>query len=301
MSIQTPKIVRVDSKRNQRTLARQVDVSGFGFWSSQDVVYSFRPSSCNSGVRFFRADLPDSPPICARVENRVDKPRQTSLAVDGAQVDMVEHVLAALRAARVDNCDVVVTAPEAPGLDGSSVQFLSAFLDAGTVEQDCARIALQVVAPGIIPELGGAPDAQIELEPPRDQETYYEYNLVYDFQSAIPNQLASFDFAQSPQDFAREIAPCRTFLTLAEANELRKLGICQRVTEKDALVFDQGAPIDNPLRFANECARHKLLDMVGDFALAPVDWIGRFTATKTGHQQNANAVRYLLNQVAWRY
>ena len=300
LTIQEPKVVRVDSKRNQRTLAQQVDVAGFGFWSSQDVVYSFRPAESNSGIRFFRADLPSSQPIPARVEYRIEKPRQTSLVADGAQVDMVEHVLAALRAARVDNCNVVVTAPEAPGLDGSSVVFLNALLDAGTVEQECAKVTLQVVAPGSIPGLGGAPGAQIEIAPDEEGETYYEYNLVYDVPGAIPNQSASFVFSRSPRDFAREIAPCRTFLTLSEANELRKLGICRRVTEKDALVFDNGAPIDNPLRFDNECARHKLLDMIGDFALAPVDWIGRFKATKTGHQQNANAVRYLLNQVDWR-
>ena len=94
-------------------------------------------------------------------------------------------------------------------------------------------------------------------------------------------------------EYLREIAPCRTFLTLEEANALRAMGVCQRVTAKDALVFAPEGIIDNELRFDNECARHKLLDMVGDFALAPVDWIGEFRAYKTGHQQNADLVASL--------
>lgn len=294
MFLVTPRIVRVDSCRRQQTLARRVDVSGFGLWSGVDVVYSFLPAKENTGVCFKRADLPNAAPIPARVENRVQKPRQTSLAVGGAQVDMVEHVLSALRAARVDNCEVVVSAAEAPGLDGSCAPFLRAFLEAGVVEQNAERALVRVEEPGIyVPGDGASGDARIEILPSVAEENLYEYKLQYDSPAPIPNQSASFNFSVSPEEFLAEIAPCRTFLTLKEAMALRELGVCQRVTSQNALVFDRDGVIGNSLRFENECARHKILDMVGDFALAPVDWQGEFRAFKTGHQQNSEVVAAL--------
>ena len=110
------RVVRVESRRSQRTIARDAEVVGFGLWTGRDVRYRFHPAADDAGIAFYRADLPNAPRIPARVENRVAKPRQTSLAVGSAQVDMVEHVLAALRAARVDNCEIEVDAPEAPGM-----------------------------------------------------------------------------------------------------------------------------------------------------------------------------------------
>ena len=296
MFLGTPRVVAIETSRRQQTLARRVDVSGFGLWTGVDVVYSFRPAEENSGVRFFRDDLPNSSPIPANVKNRIPKPRQTSLAVGSAQVDMVEHVLSALRAARVDNCDVVVNAPEAPGCDGSCAPILRAILDAGVVCQQATRSAIRAIEPGVYyPDGSGPNDARIEILPSVSDETFYEYNLYYDSPCAIPNQKAAFNFSASPEEYLREIAPCRTFLTLEEANALRAMGVCQRVTAKDALVFSSEGLVDNELRFDNECARHKLLDMVGDFALAPVDWIGEFRAYKTGHQQNAELVAALLD------
>ena len=289
-----PNIERVESKRRQRTLARQVDVAGFGHWSGQDVVYSFRPAPENSGVRFFRVDLPNSEPIPALVENRVATPRQTSLVVGEARVDMVEHALAALRGARIDNCDVLANAVGAPGLDGSGAPFVDAFLKAGTVEQEAERVLLRVVSAGtFFDERGG----RIEVAPSEENRLIYEYRLHYDKASPIPNQVARFDFAQAPEIFQREIAPCRTFLTFEEAIGLRNMGFGLRLEPKDVLVFGENGPIDNALKFENECARHKILDMIGDFSLAPVDWEGEFRAFKTGHQQNADALRELMNSV----
>jgi len=289
-----PKIERVESKRRQRTLARQVEVAGFGHWSGQDVAYTFRPAPENSGVRFFRVDLPNSAPIPALVENRVPTPRQTSLVVGEARVDMVEHVLAALRGARIDNCDVLANAVGAPGLDGSSAPFIDAFLAAGAVEQDAERVLLRVTSSGTFVDGRGG---QIEVAPGEENRLIYEYRLHYDKTSPIPNQVARFDFSQTPKVFRREIAPCRTFLTFEEATQLRNMGFGLRLEPKDILVFGENGPIDAALNFDNECARHKILDMIGDFALAPVDWEGEFRAFRTGHQQNAEALRELTRSV----
>ena len=99
-----PKIVRAESIRRQQTLAQTVDVKGFGFWSSRDVVYSFRPAKENSGIRFFRSDLTNSEPIPALVFNRINKPRQTSLVARNAQVDMVGGIEATYRRAGARRC-----------------------------------------------------------------------------------------------------------------------------------------------------------------------------------------------------
>jgi len=88
---------------------------------------------------------------------------------------------------------------------------------------------------------------------------------------------------------------CRTFLTKAEADGLLSQGLCQRVTYQNVLVFDENGPIGKTLHFPNECARHKILDMLGDFALSPFDWVGEFDAHCSGHQLNADCVKYLIS------
>lgn len=297
MSQIIPEIKRVESLRLQRTLAKRVDVKGFGFWSSQDVVYSFRPAPDNSGIRFFRSDLQNSEPIPALTANRIKKPRQTSLVQGNAQVDMVEHILAALRGARIDNCNVVVNAPEAPGMDGSGKTFIDAFLNVGSVEQSSEKIRLKILTPGKFTDDSKNDGSELLVLPNDEGKTIYEYVLRYDVPSPIPNQKASFDFSQSPEIFQREIAPCRTFLTLEEASYLRAQGLCARVDEKDALVYSTNGPMNNQTLFDNECARHKILDMIGDFSLSAVEWEGEFHAFKTGHQQNADALHALLKSV----
>lgn len=293
-----PQITRAESLRRQRTLKRQVDVAGFGFWSSLDVVYSFRPAPENSGIRFIREDLPNADPIPALVDYRIKKPRQTSLVNGPAQVDMIEHILAALHGAQVDNCDVVVTAAEAPGMDGSGKAFIDAFLETGTIEQTSEKIRLKFVSEGKFVDETKANGGEIVFLPNAQGRSIFQYTLQYDSPSPIGNQTATFDFALPAEEFQREIAPCRTFLTLPEANYLRDQGICSRVSAKDVLVFGDNGPIDNSTLFVNECARHKVLDMIGDFSLSPYDWEGEIRATKTGHQQNADALQMLLNSVA---
>ena len=170
--MRVPQIVRTESIRRQRTLARPVEVAGFGFWSSQDVVYSFQPAPEDYGVVFVRSDLPDSPPIPATVVHRIHKPRQTSLAVGEAQVDMVEHVLAALKGARIDNCKIVVSAAEAPGIDGSAAAFVDALLEAGAEEQAREKIRLKIVSEGEFTDESKPNGGRIAITPSERGETH---------------------------------------------------------------------------------------------------------------------------------
>ncbi len=284
--------------RKQQTLARNVAVEGFGFWSGRDVRLEFCPLPEGSGIRFTRVDLPGAPFIPARVEYRVPMPRQTSLANGEARVDMIEHVMAAVYAAGIDNCDIQVDGPEMPGLDGSSQGFFSALMECGIEIQ--GKIApWREVTQATRLSLG---QGALDIRPCEQDQTWFGYELQYETLPGQEHPIGSQKYALSltSKSFRDEIMACRTFLLYTEAQFLVSKGLCQRVTPQDVLVFGDQGPIDNKLRFNNECARHKILDMIGDFALAGNRWIGGFFAYRTGHEQNAQAVKQLLQATELR-
>jgi UDP-3-O-acyl-N-acetylglucosamine deacetylase len=121
-----------------------------------------------------------------------------------------------------------------------------------------------------------------------------EFHLDYPNSAAIGRQIARASL--TPDVFRREVAPCRTFLLDSEAEQLRNHGLGKRVTPRDLLVFDEAGPIDNKLRFPNECARHKALDVLGDLALAGARLAGRFIASRSGHRLHAELTRQLVQQ-----
>jgi UDP-3-O-acyl N-acetylglucosamine deacetylase len=276
----------METARQQRTIRRAIEVAGFGYWTGRDVRVEFRPAAEHAGIVFVRGDLPGHPRIPARLEHRVEVPRRTSLRAGAASVDMVEHVLAALGGLAIDNCEVWVDQPEMPGLDGSALPFVEALDAAGAAAQDALR-PRHVVRRAI--RLGD--DAVwIAATPVASNETLVHYDLDYG-----PNRIGrqSFEIAITPQSFRRELAGCRTFMLKAEADRLLAQGIAARTRASDLLVFDDEGPIDNELRFPDECVRHKVLDVVGDLALAGCDLVGRFSAFRTGHRHNAELVRAL--------
>ena len=278
----------MDTTRNQHTIAGPATVEGFGYWEGKDVRVEFRPARANSGIVFVRRDLDGCPRIPASVANRVETPRRTSLRAAGAGVEMIEHVMAALAGLQIDNCEVRVDAQEMPGCDGSSEPFVRAVDAVGIVVQDAPkprRIVREVIRLG-------HEESWIEARPPLSDETLLEYQLDYGPQGPIGRQ--TFAISPAPDAFRTELAPSRTFMLKSEADWLLAQGFGQRATFRDLLVFDQTGPIDNDLRFPDECVRHKLLDMVGDLALAGCQLVGRFRAYRSGHRLNAEIVRALL-------
>ena len=273
--------------RLQRTIAAPVIVRGFGFWTGEDITVEFRPAPIGTGLVFVRTDLAGQPRIPATVEYREDKPRQTSLAIGNVRIDMIEHLLAALSALRIDNCEIRVDRPEMPGMDGSSAPFFKALEKAKPIAQPAIR-PVRIVRQAF---RVGDEKSYIDVRPSSDLETIYRYHLDFASNPAIGNQTASI--ALSPESFKRELMNCRTFLTKSEADNLVAMGLCRRVTAQNVLVFDENGPMENSVLYQNECARHKVLDMVGDFALAPFDWIGDFDAHFSGHHLNAECVRQL--------
>ena len=275
--------------RLQRTIAESVSVRGFGFWTGEDVCVELRPATLNSGIVFVRADLPDHPRIPALIEYREEKPRQSSLVKGNARVDMVEHLLAAIRAHRIDNCEIHVDRPEMPGFDGSSRVFFRALETVRCIDQPAVRSVRLITRSFRI----GSPEHWISVLPNRNGKNVFQYSLVADAGYPLENQDYEFDF--STESFREEIMPCRTFLSKREADYLLSQGLCRRVAARDVLVLDKGGPIDNSFLFQNECARHKILDMIGDFSLTSCDWIGTFESYRGSHSLNAECVRQLLD------
>lgn len=278
--------------RPQQTIARRASVAGFGYWSGKDVRIEFRPAPIGAGVTFVRSDLGPAARIPASIEHRVDCPRRTNLRRGDASVDMVEHVLAALAGLEIDNCEVWTNQPEMPGGDGSAAPFVDALLRARVIAQSAPTKILEVTRPIRV----GDDQCWFEARPAADGRCHVEFHLEYANCPAIGRQVARASI--TPEGFRRDIAPCRTFLLESEAEQLRSQGLGRRVTPRDLLVFDDAGPIDNRLRFPNECARHKALDVLGDLALAGARVAGRFIAYRSGHRLHAELTRKLVERIA---
>jgi len=282
----------ISFSRQQRTLAGVARVEGFGYWSGQDVRVEFRPAPPDTGIVFCRTDVGPGRRIPAVVRYRVEVPRRTSLRDGGVRVDMVEHILAALAGLRIDNCEVHVDNPEMPGCDGSSQPFVAALDAAGIRLQPAARQLLTVRRSLRV----GDEHCWVAALPAAGREMIVECHI--DYGSTGPIRRQSLTLPVTPESFRRELSSARTFILEEEAAWLRAQGLGARVTCQDLLVFDGRGPIDNPLRFPDECVRHKTLDLVGDLALAGYDLAGHFVAYCSGHRLNAELVSQLLAEAA---
>ncbi len=278
--------------RYQRTIARPAEIEGVGLLTGADVRLRFLPAPAETGVVFLRGDLPGRPMVPAHVSQVTGTARRTTIGRAPVQVALVEHVLAALAALRIDNCCVEINAPEPPGLDGSAHGFVEALHQAGVLLQAARREVWAVDSPLVVRREG----ATLAMHPLPGNELKISYILDYGLHSPISWQMHTQVI--TPASFATELASCRTFLLEEEAAELRRQGLGSRTTAADVLVFGPRGPIDNRLRFANEPARHKCLDIVGDLALFGHDLRGHVVAYRSGHPLNVELVRGLVERMA---
>jgi UDP-3-O-acyl N-acetylglucosamine deacetylase len=268
------------SRRSQCTVRRPAVVTGVGYWSGAECRVEILPAPAGAGVVFVRGDRDVPVRIAATVENRVDGPLRTTLASAGVRVEMVEHVLSALAGLGVDCCTVRVTAGEMPGLDGSALGFVEA-IEAVGIE------ALGAPAEPLVVESSvrvGDGDAWVEASPPRHAGLSIEYELDY---GAGPIGRQTLALHVTPDRYRAELAAARTFVTEVEAERLRGAGLGRHVTRHDLLVFGADGPLDNSLRWADECVRHKVLDLVGDLALVGRPLHAHVRARRSGHRLNA--------------
>ena len=273
------------SLRKERTIARPARLNGFGYWSGQDVEVEFWPAEPGTGYVFIRNDL--SPPrrIVAGVDSRTDVPRRTNLTDGAVEVQMVEHLLAALAGLQIDNCQICVNATEMPGNDGSCRDAVRVLLDAGIVEQDWARPCLKIDQ---VIRVGNA-DQWIEARPA--DRLILKYDLDFGRTTVIGRR--ELEWVVDVDSFVTQIAPARTFILESSAKVLRAQGLGLRASHNDLLVYGEDGPIGNELRYPDECVRHKILDMVGDLALAGCDIQGYILAHRSGHRLNAAMVNAL--------
>ncbi|MEL7338791.1 MAG: UDP-3-O-acyl-N-acetylglucosamine deacetylase, partial [Planctomycetota bacterium] len=259
------------------------------YWSGQQVDVWIHPGRVDTGIQLVRTDLDSSEPCPAVASHRHDHQLRTVLKnrAGDVQFSMVEHVLAALYALEIDNCIVEINGEEFPGLDGSSAAYVDALRDAGMVMQAGSRP--QLVVDRII-RVGNA-DSWVEASPSTDGQCHYEYQLDY---GAGPIGRQTFACRLTPETFCREIATARTFITDQQATALLEAGVGGHVSPTDLLWFTDQGLRENTLRFDNECARHKTLDLIGDLALTGAELVGRFVSHRGGHNLNGQLATRLI-------
>ena len=247
----------------------------------------FQPAEPNTGFVFVREDLPGKPRIPVCCENQVEMPLRTCLRKGSAQVEMTEHVLSALAGMWVDNCEIHTTAAEMPGLDGSALPIVNALESVGYEEQE-PLVSLRTVSECL--RESKSPECWVEMAPATAEVLTLGFELCYTNEPGIGRQSASFPI--TPEIYQREIAPARTFITLAEAQQILAMGLAKRATFQDLLVFDERGPIENVLRFPDECVRHKILDLLGDLTLGGA-FLADVRGHRSGHALNVRLVRKL--------
>jgi UDP-3-O-[3-hydroxymyristoyl] N-acetylglucosamine deacetylase len=276
----------------QTTIAAPVETSGMGLHTGVPVHVRLLPAPPDTGYIFLRADLDDFE-IPGTVEHVSHSSYATTLMRKGVTLSTVEHLLAALRGAGVDNAYVEVDNLELPIMDGSSEAFAGMIERARVVEQPAARRALRVLKKVSVSE----GPRRISVEPSEG----FEIDCVIDFpHPLIGVQRLEFD-ALEPGAFAREIAHARTFGFTEEIEMLRRANLIRGGSIDNAIVLTpEGMLNRTPLRSPDEFVRHKILDIVGDLALLGMPLLGRVRAERSGHLFHAMLIRKLLrDDTAW--
>jgi UDP-3-O-[3-hydroxymyristoyl] N-acetylglucosamine deacetylase/3-hydroxyacyl-[acyl-carrier-protein] dehydratase len=287
----------------QNTIKSPVTVSGVGLHTGLTVNMTFKPAPDNHGIKFQRIDLPDKTIIEADVDLVVDVSRGTTLGKNGARVSTIEHALAAITGLEIDNVLIELDGSEVPIMDGSSKPFIDALLDVGIIEQVADREYFE------LKENISYFDTEKKVEMVAIPDDMYKITVMVDYNSPVlGTQHARMN---NIGEFSREISTCRTFCFLHEleallANNLIKGGdlnnaivIVDRVVSEDELnhlaelfnkpkveVKKEGILNNLQLRYQNEPARHKLLDIVGDLALIGTPLRAHILAARPGHAAN---------------
>lgn len=294
----------------QKTLARSFSLEGVGLHTGKSVIIEFEPAEVNHGIRFMRVDMEDQPILIADVMQVVSTNRGTTIRNGEAQISTVEHVLSALTGTGVDNVLIKVNGPEIPIMDGSASHFVDGILKAGIVDQHLDREYFEIIEPiSFRDEVTGTE----LLALPGDK---FEITAMIDFNSPIlGHQYASL---HNIEDYATQIAPCRTFVFINELEVLfdqnlikggdldNAVVIADRLMEQDELdrlakklgkqsikVEKTGILNTTSLKYENEPARHKLLDVIGDLTLLGKPIKGKIVARKPGHTANIEFTKLL--------
>jgi UDP-3-O-[3-hydroxymyristoyl] N-acetylglucosamine deacetylase/3-hydroxyacyl-[acyl-carrier-protein] dehydratase len=269
--------------RKQRTLRTVVEFSGVGLHSGETVRARILPAPQDHGVEFVRTDLPDAAPIPAKIAFHSAKERRTRLERGNAHVDTVEHLLSVCCGLSIDNLTVELSGSEMPGLDGSALELMNLVQQAGVVEQAAEARVFELDQAVYVRE----GSATLVALPTDTAGLTLQYVASFDEPGVAGG---SYQLDLSPETFAREIAPARTFCLASEVEALQKAGFGKGATRENTVVL--GDP-SMTLRLPGEPVRHKVLDLLGDLFLLGADLRAHVIATRSGHATNAALVRRL--------
>ncbi len=302
--------------KQQRTIANPISYTGVGLHTGNLTTLTFKPAPPNSGIRFKRIDLDDSPEIRATIDHVVDISRGTSLGMNNVVIHTVEHVLSAVAGMEIDNILVELDNNEPPVGDGSALPFVQALTEAGLVEQDSPKDYLVIEDTIAFSNEHKGIDIVVF---PSDE---FRITFMVDYKNpALGTQYTSM--YSLTDEFVREYAPARTFCFLHEVEQLREMGLAKGGSLDNAVVIID-KEIDNTelehlkglfnlnqniilgangilngkeLRFPNEPVRHKTLDLIGDLALLGVPIIAHIIAARSGHGANVELVKMLRKEL----
>ena len=280
----------------QTTLRSQATVTGVGVHSGLPVNLTIGPASVDAGFIFVRTALEGSDrEVRAEAESVIATEFATVLGDrQGPLVSTAEHVLAALRGMGVDNATIEVDGPEVPIMDGSAAAFVAAIDQAGIVSQSAARRFVQVLKPVQV-VIG---DSFGELRP---NTSSFRAEVEIDFANPVIGR-QNYTLDLSPERFRREISRARTFGCVNDVARLWSAGFALGASFENSVVFDEERLLNTEgLRYADECVRHKVLDVIGDLALAGLPLLGTFRSVRGGHKLNHAVLTALLaDRTAWR-
>ena len=261
---------------NQTTLARAVQYTDIGLHSGKPVSLELKPAAANSGIVFFRADLPGKPGIRASAQQVTSTMRATTLEDGAAKVFTVEHLMAALYVMGVDNCAVEMSAAEAPVGDGSALPFVRLIEEAGIAALPEPRNEIRVSEPIEVADDGRS----IKVLP------YDGFKVTFTSSNPHPKLgIQHVEYEITPEVFIREIAPARTIGFMHEVEALKAKGLGLGGSLDNTLVYDAETNL-NTLRFPDELVRHKVLDVLGDLALVGCPIRGHVVGIQSGHALN---------------
>ncbi len=298
--------------KNQQTISHEVSYSGVGLHTGNKTKITFKPAPANTGVLFKRVDIPDSPEIHADIDHVIDISRGTTIGIGEVKVHTVEHVLAAISGLEIDNLICEVDGNEPPVGDGSALPFVEILLKAGYAEQDSPRDYL------IIDKTITYHDASRGIDIVVFPSDEFRITFMIDYKNpSLGTQYTSMYSLR--EEFATEFAAARTFCFLHEVEELRKAGLIRGGALDNAVVIidremddselselrklfgidekvtlsTNGILNGKELRYPNEPARHKALDLIGDLALLGVPLKAHVMAARSGHAANVELVKLI--------
>lgn len=298
--------------RKQRTIKNAVSCTGVGLHTGVESTITFKPASEDYGIRFKRTDIKGSTAIKADIDHVVDISRGTTIKQNGVRVHTVEHALAAVSGLRIDNILIELTSKETPVMDGSAKDFVDALSISGQIKQNADRRVLPIEK--AVTYSDPIKEIDIHVIPAN------RFRVTFMVEYPLPQLGTQYEAIYNmEEDFAKEVAPARTFCFLSEVEMLKEQGLIKGGSLDNAVVIidkeidpkeikhlrtlfgieetiisgANGILNGKALRYKNEPVRHKTLDLIGDLALLGVPIKGHVTAARSGHASNVEFVKMI--------